>query len=316
MGPSPPVRHDQIDAAQRVIEGRRQLGPIVADHGLEQHVDAGVVQRVGDDQRIRIDAAGREELAPDGEDRGRAGRLRVLTRTLPGRAHQGAQREVRINARHRVVQHDAGSAVQMLEAACRVRLQRRRGCGTERSRRRAPAIVTSSSASVTSMPITSSMTTGPGSLPSSRSTASAAQIPTTRIDGDGDELEAGVIAARIRQVDDEAGGRAGRAWRKWKEADIPRRGEEHREATHARSVSGTARTLPGPHDARPAIRSCSARPSALRKTGRKPGPAVSSDSTQPPRAEQRSGEIDTLIVVVHDADAGRPSCRSSGRRRQ
>ena len=87
--------------------------------------------------------------------------------TDPGRQepHHKTQAQVRVDPRHRIVGHDAQAAVETLEA-----LSAGYGLMTSSTRNStnpasAPDHPTGMKASVTSMPRTSSITTGPGSVP-------------------------------------------------------------------------------------------------------------------------------------------------------
>ncbi len=68
VGPSPPVATTSSARAERLPEGIAKLIVFVADHGLALDGDAQLVQALGEEQGVCIQAIGREQFRPDGDD--------------------------------------------------------------------------------------------------------------------------------------------------------------------------------------------------------------------------------------------------------
>ncbi len=69
-GAEPAGHHDQVGPSECRPQQLGELLDVVAGDQLEPHVDADFVEPLGDEQRIRIDAEGRQHLRADGDDTG------------------------------------------------------------------------------------------------------------------------------------------------------------------------------------------------------------------------------------------------------
>ena len=113
-------QHDEIDALERLPAQIAASAPVVADDGLGTQLDAERREPVGDEQRVRVEARGAEQLGADRNDFSGPKRERRFSRIHAGsEPHQQAQRDVRVNRRHRVIGHHAEAAVQLFEPAAR-----------------------------------------------------------------------------------------------------------------------------------------------------------------------------------------------------
>jgi hypothetical protein len=65
-----PAADDEVGTRPRQADRLRELVAIVANDGLVDHLDADTIELIGDEQRVGIDARGRQQLAADGENRG------------------------------------------------------------------------------------------------------------------------------------------------------------------------------------------------------------------------------------------------------
>ena len=74
---------DELRGAQRAPDRAGQTLEIVADHVFGRHFDAQIVQLLGQEERIRIDALVRQHLGADGYDLGVHRRLRYHANCEP-----------------------------------------------------------------------------------------------------------------------------------------------------------------------------------------------------------------------------------------
>ena len=77
---------DEVRPAQREPQCRCEFLAIVADLALADDVDPQEVELLGDEQRIRVDAGGREQFAADRDDAPRAFRPAIRVSPKSGRA--------------------------------------------------------------------------------------------------------------------------------------------------------------------------------------------------------------------------------------
>ena len=61
-------RDHQFDAVERAAEGVANVVVLVADHGFAGDGDAQMVEPLGEEKRVGIDAVGREQFRADGDD--------------------------------------------------------------------------------------------------------------------------------------------------------------------------------------------------------------------------------------------------------
>ena len=110
--------HHEVGTRQRRTKHVRELLAIVAGDALHHDVDAQRVHLLGNEQRVRVDAKRRQQLAADGDDRRAAS---AASHQPPGRRHpdQSAHHEIAVNRRHPIVSHHAQPAGQFFEAARR-----------------------------------------------------------------------------------------------------------------------------------------------------------------------------------------------------
>ena len=119
VGPRPPVRMTRSarsSARRKCSATSRRSSPTTVFARSSMPSDG---ETVGEEQRVGIEPRRAEQLAADRDDFGGAQRrVRAAHATHPGSsAHQQAQRQVRVDRRHRIVGHDAEAAVQRLEPA-------------------------------------------------------------------------------------------------------------------------------------------------------------------------------------------------------
>ena len=180
VGPSPPVRMTRSARASACANTRREVGAIVADDAFARSSmpsPRGGPARKSELVSSRVEPSSSRPTAMISAVRSGA-RIRRVSESRRQQPHQQAQRQVRVDPRHRVVGHDAEAAVQPLEPVGGIRLDDVEARGRGRSPASAPDQPTGMKASVISMPTTSSITTGPGSMPPKyRSAVVAAQTP-------------------------------------------------------------------------------------------------------------------------------------------
>ena len=158
---------DEIGALERLAEEGRQIAAAIADDRLgAQRRCRAPASRVGEEQRVGVDPGRAEQLAADRDDLRRAQRRRsALMRTSPE-----AGRRRRAATRFAYTAAIASSAITPSPPCRRSRRPAGNGLITSKMRNStnpASAVYspTGMNASVISIPSTSSITIGPGSMP-------------------------------------------------------------------------------------------------------------------------------------------------------
>src|SRR6185295_8150167 len=144
--------HDQIDNSKDAFQDPYKLVGRVSDDGLEADVAPDGVETVGDEQGVGVDAEGRQQLASNGDNTSvHNNRSATRSTTL---AYTAAMRSSAITPTPpgRCSRRLAGNGLMMSK------MRKRKNPAT------APFHPMGARNSVTSIPITSSITTGPGSV--------------------------------------------------------------------------------------------------------------------------------------------------------
>ena len=284
----------RITRSARDIAARntaRKSVPIVRDDALGPQLDAEVAEPAGQEKRVGVEPRRAEKLGSDGDD-------------FRGREWRSILRDPCRNAATSITRSDmfaytaaiASSAITPRPPCSCSKRPAGYGLITSNTRNSkkpasAPDQPTGMNARVMSMPTTSSITTGPGSMPPKYCSAVVpAQTPSANSPAMSADFDDRRMRPPDEQIDDQTGRRADCAGREWEVAAVRDRGDEHGEASHALTTRVSAR------------RSWIARLSAPMSAGSKPSPAGSADTGVRRRPQHRMAERHARGAVIDRDD--------------